>query len=484
MPFEISLPVAGRDSLGMRYFLTDTPGPSRSLKAKMDVKIEKLIYGGDGLAHHDGATVFVPYVLPEELVAVSPVEEKKKFVRARVDRILKPSPDRATPQCPHFGTCGGCNYQHIPYDAQLKYKTEILRETLRRLGRIEWSDEITVHRSAPWGYRNRAQWKVRPSKGADDARNDTSGQGDSKRARVYDREAKNAGTKLEVGYFRANSTTLCAVQECSILAPVLRKALLAFRDAGNSSSLPRRLREIEAFASGDDADAKLLLTASFAGFPERAPELAAHFRKIVPEIESLLFFDPSHERMELDGPGFVSTKVEDFDFRVGHFSFFQVNPSLAAELMREVTVNETGRLALDLYAGVGLFSLPLSARFNRVIGVESNPAAARDLEVNSEGRGRVEVRGTDVERFLEKNRERPDFVVLDPPRAGLEPGAAVNLAKLAAPRVTYVSCEPPTLARDLAVLIAGGYEIGDIHLFDLFPQTFHMETVVRLHRRP
>ena len=452
----------------------------------MEIKIEKLIYGGDGLAHHDGATVFVPFVLPEERVSASPIEQKKKFIRANVDRILAPSPDRAAPRCPHFGVCGGCNYQHIPYEAQLKYKTEILRETLRRIGRIEWPREITVHPSPPWSYRNRAQWKVRPVKGAEDARregasgNDSNGGGD----RGNGNGDKDAATRLEIGYFRANSTTLCTVQECSILAPVLLRTLLALRDAGRAAALPRRLREIEAFASGDGADAKVLLTATFAGFPARAQELAVTFRKLVPEIESLLFFDPGRERMELDGPGFISTKVEDFNFRVGHFSFFQVNSFLAAALMREVTANESGRLALDLHAGVGLFSLPLSRQFGRVIAVESNPAAARDLEVNSEGRGRVEVRTADVERFLEKNRERPDFVVLDPPRAGLEPGAAKNLAKLAPARIAYVSCEPPTLARDLVVLRESGYEISDIHLFDLFPQTFHMETVVRLQRRP
>src|ERR1700722_14266653 len=120
--------------------------------------------------------------------------------------------------------------------------------------------------------------------------------------------------------------------------------------------------------------------------------------------------------MELHGPGFTTTKVQDFDFRVGHFSFFQVNPFLAGELMREVTTNESGRLALDLFAGVGLFSLPLSQQFARVIAVESNPAAARDLEVNSKGHGRVEVRTADVEAFLAKNKEKPELVVLVPPR--------------------------------------------------------------------
>ncbi len=443
----------------------------------MEIKIEKLIYGGDGLAHHDGATVFVPFVLPEELVAVTPVEQKKKFVRAEVNKILAPSSERTAPRCPHFGVCGGCNYQHIPYDAQLKFKTEILRETLRRIGRIEWPGEITAHASPPWSYRNRAQWKVRPLKGVDDTRSDSNEVSDAK-------EAKDGGTKLEIGYFRANSTALCAVQDCSILAPVLLKTLLALRDAASAAALPRRLREVEAFASSEGPDAKVLLTATFAGFPARAAEVAATLRKIVPEIESLVLFDPGRKRMELHGPGFTTTKVQDFDFRVGHFSFFQVNPFVTADLMREVTANESGRLALDLFAGVGLFALPLSQQFARVIAVESNPAAARDLEVNSKGHGRVEVRTADVEAFLSKNREKPEFVVLDPPRAGLELYAAKALAKLAPARITYVSCEPPTLARDLAVLRDGGYEISDIHLFDLFPQTFHMETVVRLRRRP
>jgi 23S rRNA (uracil1939-C5)-methyltransferase len=135
--------------------------------APFEVKIEKLIYGGEGLAHHDGATVFVPFVLPAERVTAAPVEKKKKFVRARLEKLLEPSSERIQARCPHFGVCGGCDYQHIPYEAQLKYKEEILRETLRRLGRIEWTGAISTHASPPWAYRNRAQWKVRPLESAD-----------------------------------------------------------------------------------------------------------------------------------------------------------------------------------------------------------------------------------------------------------------------------------------------------------------------------
>jgi 23S rRNA (uracil1939-C5)-methyltransferase len=444
----------------------------------MDVTIEKLIYGGDGLAHHEGSTVFVPFVLPAERVAVSPVEKKKKFVRARVDNLLEPSPQRTPPPCPHFGVCGGCNYQHIPYEAQLQYKTEILRETLRRIGRIDWSGEIKTHASPPWSYRNRAQWKIRPPLEPTDGS-----------AHENEGAANKGHAKLDIGYFRANSTALCAVDDCAILSPLLLKTLLGLRAALAAGVLPRELREIEAFsnesASGTPAPggSKLLLTAIFAGFPSRVAEHAETIRRVVPEASSILFHDPSHDRMELFGPGFLETEAAGTKYRVGHFSFFQVNRFLVDDLVRTVCDEESGRLALDLFAGVGLFSISLAKRFERAIAVESNPAAVRDLETNMRGQGTIEVRTADVERFLERNKERPEFVVLDPPRDGLAPDAAKRLGRLQPARITYVSCEPPTLARDLAVLTEAGYDCTEIHLFDLFPQTFHMETVVRLRRR-
>ena len=434
----------------------------------MDITIEKLIYGGEGLAHHDGSTVFVPFVLPTERVAVETVEQKKKFVRGRVEQILQAAPERVAARCPHFGICGGCDYQHIPYEAQLQFKAEILRETLRRIGKIEWAGEITAHGSPPWAYRNRAQWKVRPLENSGDEATPEIG--------------ANGGAKLGIGYFRANSTALCAVEDCSIISPLLLKTLLSLRTALAAGALPRGLREIEAFV--DAADTKVLLTATFAGFPSRAAEHAETFRSVVPEIASLLFHDPSHDRMELYGPGFAEYVAGGISYRVGHFSFFQVNRFLVEELAREVVEREEGgRLAMDLFAGVGLFSIPLAKRFARVLAVESNPAAARDLETNMRGQGSIEVRSAEVEQFLKRNKEHPELVVLDPPRAGMTPESVQRLDKLRPERITYVSCEPPTLARDLALFVKAGYDCTEVHLFDLFPQTFHMETVVRLRRR-
>ena len=192
--------------------------------------------------------------------------------------------------------------------------------------------------------------------------------------------------------------------------------------------------------------------------------------------------------MDLAGPGFVQYEAGGSSYRVGHLSFFQVNRFLVDEMVAQIAGNdEGGRLALDLFAGVGLFSVALAKRFNRIVAVESNPAAARDLEFNispraEPNRGAIEARAMDVEHFLEKFKEKPDLIVADPPRAGLSPEIVKQLARIKPARITYISCEPPTLARDLAELLKAGYEISAIHLFDLFPQTFHMEAVVFLRR--
>lgn len=440
----------------------------------MDITIEKLIYGGDGLAHHEGSTVFVPFVLPAERVSAAPVERKKKFIRARVEKLIESSAGRAVPPCPHFGACGGCNYQHIAYEAQLRYKTEILRETLRRLGHIEWPGEIAAYAGPSWGYRNRAQWKVRP---LEQASADPTGIAAS---------SEPKGTSLRIGYFGANSTTLCAVEQCAILSPLLLKTLLAFREALAAGQFPRNLREIEAFAGANDS--KLLLTLTFSGAFPPAKEIAEKVREIAPELESLLLHDPSRERMDLTGPGFVQYEAGGASYRVGHLSFFQVNRFLVDEVVVQIAGGEGGgRLALDLFAGVGLFSVPLAKCFDRVVAVESNPAAARDLEFNISSRaepdrGAIEARAIDVEHFLERFKEKPDLIVADPPRAGLAPEVIQQLARIKPARITYISCEPPTLARDLAELLKAGYKISAIYLFDLFPQTFHMEAVVLLRR--
>ncbi len=428
----------------------------------MEVKIEKLVYGGDGLAHHEGQTVFVPLVLPGELVSIAPAERKKKFVRGRLERVVEAAPERVPAPCPYFGRCGGCHYQHIPYDAQIRYKTEILRETLGRIGRVRWDGPIATHASPPFGYRNRTQWKIRTAQ---------------------DGSAAPSG----IGYFEAGSTRLCAVDECAILSPRLGETLAKLRTLVAGKTLSA-IDEIEAFA--DAADEKILLNLSSERLSESPESIASALRAALPWVESILVQDRRADKFDLFGPGYLPYAAGGTDFRVGHLSFFQVNRFLIDALVEAVIGDSKGRMALDLFAGVGLFTVALTKRFDRVIGVESNLAAAKDLEVNLQSSGGVSPthRHATAEAFLSHWQERPDLIVLDPPRAGVEPETLTRLKKLAPWRINYLSCDPATLARDLAGLVGGQsepgpYEIRDINLFDIFPQTYHMEALVRLKRR-
>jgi 23S rRNA (uracil1939-C5)-methyltransferase len=432
---------------------------TETVAGELSVTIEKLIYGGEGLAHHDGHTVFVPFVLPGEVVRIRPVERKKKFIRGQALEIVQPAATRAAATCPHFTDCGGCHYQHIPYEEQLQFKAEILRETLRRLGRIEWPGAIETHASPAFGYRNRAQWKVRSLAGSGSA------------------------ARAAIGYFRASSNALCAVDECPILSPRLAEALRTLQQLAAKAELPQGLREMEVFADAEDA--RFLLTASLSAFEDSPERLAARFRAALCGAESILLHDASRDRFHVDGPGFLIYRVAGVPYRVGHLSFFQVNRALSEELVRLVPAGAPGRLALDLYAGVGLFSHALIARFDKVIAVEANPAAARDLAENLREHAAVaQCVNADAQEFVGNLKESPDFVILDPPRAGVAPATLERLAALAPRRIAYLSCDPSTLARDLKALVAAGYRIGDLHLFDVFPQTFHIESLARLEKQP
>jgi len=428
----------------------------------MEVRIEKLVYGGDGLAHHDGHTVFVPLVLPGELVQIESAARKKKFIRGKLERVVEPSADRVTAPCPYHGRCGGCQYQHMPYEAQLRYKAEILRETLGRIGRIQWAGAIETHASPPFGYRNRAQWKLRANQ---------------------EGATGNAG----IGYFEMGSTKLIDVSECPVLSPRLAETFSMLREFVTRGKILASVDEIEAFV--DSSDEKILLNLSadrLSGTPET---IAAALRLSIPQIESIFIQDRRADKLHLLGPGFLAYQTGGASYRVGHLSFFQVNRFLVEPLVEAAIGKERGRLALDLYAGVGLFSVALAKQFERVIGVESNPAAAKDLETNLEQSGGASLSARDVtaEAFLARWHDTPDLVIVDPPRAGIEPGALEHLKRVAPARIHYISCDPATLARDLAQLVgtngAGPYEIDSMNLFDIFPQTYHMEVLVRLRRR-
>ena len=432
---------------------------------ELRLSIEKLIYGGDGLGHAGGNTVFVPYVMPGEEVRAATKSKRKKLIWAELLEVISPAKERGKAKCAHFQKCGGCHYQHIPAIEQLRLKKEILRETLSRLGGISWEGAIAEHSAEPYGYRNRAQWAVR------------------------------SGMPRALGYFLPESSVIVPIDECPVLSPRLAQTFGQLQEMARAGTLPEGIQEIEAFA--DSTDGKIALNVAFEKFLKPAAELAARFHGALPHLESLLLLDQKKNRFELTGPGYLTHEAGGYKFQVSHLSFFQVNRFLVEDLLKTVTANAHGALALDLYSGVGFFTLPLAKAFQRVVSVDANLAATRDLYANAENAGVTIVTHNDhAEEFLKKTDERPEFVVLDPPRAGLGAETAEKLAKLGAQEIVYLSCDPSTLARDLAVLtgsprkpkeIAGPsirYELSEMHLFDLFPQTFHIETLVRLRRVP
>ena len=371
---------------------------------ELRLSIEKLVYGGDGLAHADGNTVFVPYVLPGEEVRANTKSKKKKLIWAELLEVTSPAKGREKAKCPHFQKCGGCHYQHIPATEQLRFKKDILRETLSRLGGITWDGAILEHSAEPYGYRNRAQWAVR------------------------------SGMPRALGYFLPESSVIVPIDECPVLSPCLAQTFAQLQDMARSGTLPMGIQEIEAFA--DSADEKIALNVAFEKFPKPAADLASAFREALPQIDSLLLLDQKKDRFELTGPGYLTHEAGGYKYRVSHLSFFQVNRFLIEDLLKTVTANAQGALALDLYSGVGFFTLPLAKVFQKVVSVDANLAATRDLYANAEIAGVTIVSHNEhAEEFLNKTQEKPDFVILDPPRAGLGAEAAEKLAGLGAKEI-------------------------------------------------
>ena len=418
------------------------------------VQIEKPVYGGSFLARPEGKAVFVPLMLPGEEARVRIVEDKSGFATAEVEEIVASSPVRIAPKCRHFGACGGCNYQHVPYSLQLEFKRAILAETLDR-GGVRAPDEIEVLAAEPWAYRNRIRV-------------------------AFDAEGNPC-------YRGRRSHALVPIAECPIAAPSLVEAALKFSQLMRQMVPKLNPSEISLFCNAEESS--LLVTVStVAGIGKRFREFASSLGERVPTLKGMEVVGESHApqpapRVALCGEESLTYHAAGFDYRVGHGSFFQVNRWLVDALVERVTEGHRGSLAWDLFAGVGLFSRRLASSLDRVVAVEAAPAARAALAQNLAGVNGAPVTTATLE-FLQRplKGDKPDLIVVDPPRNGLGPETTTLLAKIGAPALTYVSCDPATLSRDLRALIGSGYEVESVTLADLFPQTFHLETVVRLRR--
>ncbi len=413
----------------------------------LEVEIERLLPGGVGLAHAEGLTLFVSLAAPGDVVRIAIDRVQGKVGFASIVEIVQPSTVRVEPPCPYFGRCGGCDFQQLTYEAQLNAKVEIIRDCLHRIARIDVPFDIPVHPSP-----NQWHYRARANWQVD------------------------AQAKL-LGYFERGSNRVCDVEYCAVLVPELQETLEHVRKEIAEDSAVLQLRNIDAVA-GDEG---ISLAPGIAQF---------HTREVTRVIGNVTY----------------------------HFSaeaFFQVNhallESLVTEALRGCIGELQGETAIDLYCGVGLFTLPLTRRFKHVVGVEANASATkfarRNLESAREknadqanfGTASADARNSDpgnvdivtarVGDWLKEHSRsfgRVDFLLLDPPRAGCENSVIAGMLALRPARIAYVSCDPATLGRDLKKLIGDGetgYSLDSVVAFDMFPQTHHVETVTRLSAR-
>ncbi len=397
-----------------------------------DVELTALVYGGDALGRlPDGRAVFVPYALPGEMARVRLVEEKRGHARAELLEVLRPSPDRIVPRCQHFGVCGGCHYQHLDYARQVEFKAAIFREQLERVGGLSNPPlRPLVPSPLPWNYRNTVQFHLTP--------------------------------EGRLGYQRAGSHSVIPIQECHLPEPTLNELWpqLSFEPESGISRVELRLGD------GDDV---LIALEGAAEPPELEVELPA----------SVVYLGPNGE-LVLAGDDHLLIEVLGRPFKVSAASFFQVNTAQAAAMVQHLVgllPLQPGDTLLDVYCGAGLFSAFLAPRVGRLLGIELSPQACADFAANLDEFDNVELYEGPAEHILPALDVRPAAVVVDPPRSGLERAALDALLRLSPPTLAYVSCDPATLARDARRLLQAGYRLSQVTPFDLFPQTYAIESI-------
>lgn len=399
-----------------------------------EVDLTTYLYGGEVLGRlPDGRAVFVPFSLPGERVRIRLIEEKRNYARAELLEVLAPAPERIEPLCLHFGVCGGCHYQHIDYDHQLAAKAEIVRDQMERIGRMENPPVgTTVPCPEPYYYRNHVQFHQTPDG--------------------------------NLGYIKFYEDEVLAIQECHLPEPTLNEVWpqLDFEPLPDLDRIGLRL--------GREDDVQLTLESESL----EAPELS------VEEVDlSVVHLSPAGP-LVLAGSPAITMEVKGRPFRVSAGSFFQVNTFMAEQMVDYLLENlelNPEMSVLELYCGAGLFAAFLAPRVGRLIGVESSPYAAEDFAFNLDEFDNVELYEAPAELALPHLYLQPDLIVLDPPRAGVDKEALDAIAASGAQQIVYISCDPATLARDARRLERGGYRLEKVTPFDLFPQTYHIETI-------
>jgi 23S rRNA (uracil1939-C5)-methyltransferase len=419
--------------------------------------IESLAYGGHGLGHHGGKVVFVPFTAPGDRVRCRVKRAKKRYAEAELEEILSFAPERRTPPCPVFGDCGGCQWQHLPYAVQLTWKSRIFRSILERQAGIDPSLVFPIV-GAPqeWGYRSRAQLKIR-----------------------------RIDRGLAMGFYRRGSHFVVNVAACPILHPRLNEAWALFRPWLEQAPDFDRFPQLD-LETGDDGRVRAVL--HYIG--DRPEEIAKYLLPRVVEADISLFLQSGRKDSLVLVAGMEDLVIRVGDpslaLRYGPGGFAQINLDQNRAMVREALAlfSQPGQQRiLDLFCGMGNFSLPLARRTGQVVGVENyRPSIAKARQnAAANGIGNAEFHTLPaagaISRFSKEGQF--DLILLDPPRKGAY-DIAKEIVHSGVERILYVSCDPPTLARDLLPLVHGGYRVAWSRPFDLFPQTHHTESMTLL----
>lgn len=436
------------------------------------VTIEKLVQGGRGLVRQDGKVMLVRGAIPGETVSLVEGGKHKGVQEATVGKVLVASPDRVAAPCSVYEQCGGCQFQHFRYEAQLVQKRAILQETLARVGKVTVDDLSPVVPSPdPYGYRSTVRFMVfRPAKGQKQAQEKEQGQGNG----------------LALGFHREGSHEPVSAAGCLLAAEPMREAAVLINERlTNGKRLSLHLESVEIRYSVSSG-ALLLIHHTGPAKPDEAQTVFGLFQDL-PKLAGQVLVAQNGKRW-VQGQDWIEDRLGDVTFRISDRSFMQTNWRLA-EVLSKTMARWVGPLegvrVLELYAGIGMLGLPLARAGALVTEVEANEAALGDCrhaaKVNHIGRCRF--RPLTAEAMLaEVQPGEYDLILMDPPRTGLSLDCVQELVRVGTGRLLYLSCDPATLARDLGRLVGEGYRIARMQAFDMFPQTAHIETLVELAR--
>ena len=451
------------------------------LNETINIRIDDLAMGGDGVGRSGGLAIFVPDSVPGDELKVKLIELKKNFARAKIIDIVKPSPDRVTPKCPLSKDCGGCQWQSISYPVQLKYKTKIVQETLDRLGKLKVKVNDIIGMDEPWGFRNKIQYPI----------------GDARR------EMRDA--KVVMGYYKQGTHEIVDIDSCPIEHPKLSKAAKIVKEILNklgyasynedrSSGLFRHLRARIGFGTGEVLLTFITNQNAIPGSRELIKETVNRCKKedinvvgichnINPRQTNVIM---GEKNRTLWGRDYLFDKIGDLKLKVSNASFYQTNPIQTRVLydkaleLASVSKDDT---VIDAYSGIGTIALWFARYSNYVYGIEEVKQAVYDAAENAQLNKIENCRFNlgKVERLLSELKEG-DVLILDPPRGGCEEKVLKTIVKSKFRKIIYISCNPSTLARDLAYLSINGFKVDTVQLVDMFPHSFHIETVTKLVR--